>query len=72
MSDQDPRLEHVARLLCRIEGKDENRLFQTKDIGTFRRGNTLETGPKEVPFWQTKLEEARKFVAVFDALKATR
>jgi hypothetical protein len=68
----DPRVVKVARALCRAVGKDPD-----DPVGTGRTLRTRGTSgvllqEEKVPCWQDRdrLDEARKFVAAFDALSS--
>jgi hypothetical protein len=67
----EPRIEHVARALCRAVGKNPDDFVRT---GRTIRTRSSTTGvlleEEKVPCWQQRecLDEAQKFVAAFEAL----
>jgi hypothetical protein len=69
MTDEnDPRIERVARALCQVDGKDPDAEHQTDERETRQVANARQFGYKSIPNWQDHVEEAKKFVAAFDAL----
>jgi hypothetical protein len=68
MDENDPRIECVARAICKAEGEDPDAEHLTHENETTRVGAAYQSGPKSIPNWQDYKKEATKFVAAFDAL----
>jgi hypothetical protein len=68
MSENDPRIERVARAICLAEGEDPDAEHLTHEHETTKVGATHQRGPKSIPNWRDYVKEATKFVAAFDAL----
>lgn len=64
----DPTVERVARALCQADGKDPDATYQTRKMICVRLPNGFEQRPEELPNWTTNVEEARRFVAAFNAM----
>jgi hypothetical protein len=68
----DSRVEKVARALCRAVGKNPDDLVSTGRTIRTRGTSGVALQEEKVPCWQERdrLDEARKFVAAFDALSS--
>ena len=63
-------VETIARVLCRLEEKDPDEPFFTDRTETVREHGHLVFRHLKVPLWTTYQAEARKFIAVREALRA--
>jgi hypothetical protein len=68
MSENDPRIERVARAICQADGKDPSADHETNEYEVTKTETSYQREPKRIPNWQGYVKEATKFVAAVDAL----
>ena len=62
-------IERVARALCSSEGKNPDEPHFTDKIEISREKGHMVQRHVKVPLWATYIAEARKFMAVYEALR---
>ena len=62
-------IERVARVLCSSEGKNPDEPHFTDKIEISREKGHMVQRHVKVPLWTTYIGEARKFMAVYEALR---
>jgi hypothetical protein len=74
LEEIEPRVEKVARALCRAVGRNPDDLVGTGRTIRTRGTSGVLLQEEKVPCWRERdrLDEARKFVAGFDALSGER
>jgi hypothetical protein len=72
LEEMEPRVEKVARALCRAVGKNPDDLVGTGRTIRTRGTSGVLLQEEKVACWRERdrLDEARKFIAAFDALSS--
>jgi hypothetical protein len=68
MDKTDPRIERVARALCKADGKDPDQQVSTgKNASIKTPEGAISLGPEQQAAWKHFEPEARRFLAALEA-----